>query len=397
MSNQFLKNISQPKNVKPVTELEKLWQKVEKHTKRNANFDKKKQALFEKFKEIVLPHEEIQANLMAKQVAHLSQFIPRKSLTIAERNELIDWINDDLDYLHGHPFKGELDFKAVEKIFEKYLAQHNDVAALKFTSSQLDELRQVLTADYPGLVLSDEQLREFTKNPDLLNRYLEEQGLLEHTQEQGHTHSEHSNAGDDEFWEDFFQNKHDDFKQIKHQQKSSQLEKLFKGSQLNKMYKRLASKLHPDKESDRVKKAQKHEQMQALAEARKNKDGFTILKLYLENFEDVELDSETEQDLVPLLKQQVERLNEQYREQKENNELATLVWRQFNARTQREVEQGLEQHAANLHFEADEISARITNCTTVKTLKQELRERLNVKHGMMSQNFIQLLNSTFDN
>jgi len=112
--------------------------------------------------------------------------------------------------------------------------------------------RAMLQQDFPGLELTDEQLKEITLDPKLLYQHLDEQGLGDNAEHEPNSTDEAFNAGDaysdDEDWDDFFdQYEHFDRDEIKQQKTNSKLEKLFKSSQLNKMYKRLASKLHPDK------------------------------------------------------------------------------------------------------------------------------------------------------
>ncbi|MFU2512040.1 MAG: J domain-containing protein [Pseudoalteromonas prydzensis] len=385
----FLQNVKQSTTAKPSSELELLWQRIEKHTKRNANFDTKKQGLFTQFKEQVEPHEQYQAQMIAQQVIHLSQFIPRKSLTVEQRSELVDWINADLDYLSNHPFTGDLDIAAISHTFRSQLDKHNQAAVNDIPASELNMFRAMLQQDFPSLELTDEQLKEITLDPKLLYQHLDEQGLGDNAEHEPNSTDEAFNAGDaysddDEDWEDFFdQYEHFDRDEIKQQKTNSKLEKLFKSSQLNKMYKRLASKLHPDKEPDPAKKAEKHQLMQQLGEARKAKDGFTLLQLYITHFDDdVDFDEETKANLVPLLQNKIAELNALHRRQKQGNDEHTLVWRKFNGRSKAQIKENFANHIAALNNECDEIAERLGYCTTVKLLKEELNDRILDKRHM---------------
>ncbi|WP_257326466.1 J domain-containing protein [Pseudoalteromonas rhizosphaerae] len=388
----FLQNVKQHTTAKPSSELERLWQRIEKHTKRNANFDTKKQGLFTQFKEQVEPHEQYQAQMIAQQICHLSQFIPRKSLTDEQRNELVDWINADLDYLASHPFTGDLDMEAISHTFKSHLGKHNQEAINDIPSSELGVFRTMLQQDFPGLELTDEQLKEIALDPQLLYKHLDEQGFGDNKEHDSDSTDDPFNAGDaqsegDEDWDDFFdQYERFDRDEIKQQKTDAKLEKLFKSSQLNKMYKRLASKLHPDKEPDPTKKAQKHELMQQLGEARKAKDGFTLLQLYIKHIDDdVDFDEETKVNLVPLLQNKIAELNALHRRQKEGNDEHTLVWRKFNGRSKAQIKENFADHIAALNNECDEIAERLGYCTTVKVLKEELNDRiLDKRHMPMS-------------
>ncbi|NMM39878.1 J domain-containing protein [Pseudoalteromonas arctica] len=383
----FLQNVKQPTTAKPSSELERLWQRIDKHTKRNANFDIKKSTLFNQFQEQVEPHEHHQASMIAEQIIHLSKFIPRKSLTAEQRNELVDWINEDLSYLAGHPFIGEVEVEKVTQIFQSHLNKHNHDTVNAIDSSQLNLLRTMLQQDFPGLELTDEDLREVAVDPQKLYKHLDEQGFGEDGNEQsdnGACDANEEHADQDENWDDFF-DQFDQFDrdEIKQQKTDAKLEKLFKSSQLNKMYKRLASKLHPDKEPDPTKKAEKHELMQLLGHARKAKDGFTLLQLYITHFDDdVDFDEETRANLVPLLQNKIVELNKQHRQQKEGNDPHSLVWRKFNGRSKAQTKANFANHIAALNNECDEIAERLGYCTTIKLLKEELNDRILDKRHM---------------
>ena len=126
--------------------------------------------------------------------------------------------------------------------------------------------------------------------------------------------------------------------------------------------------------------------MQQLGEARKAKDGFTLLQLYITHFDDdVDFDEETKANLVPLLQNKIAELNALHRRQKEGNDEHTLVWRKFNGRSKAQIKENFADHIAALNNECDEITERLSYCTTVKVLKEELNDRiLDKRHMPMS-------------
>ena len=89
---------------KPSSTLSSLWIKIEKHQKRNANFIKKRSKLFDQFKQQAQPAEQKLAEAITAQAEHLIHFLSKKSLTDKQRNELLGWISDEIDYLATHPF-----------------------------------------------------------------------------------------------------------------------------------------------------------------------------------------------------------------------------------------------------------------------------------------------------
>ena len=118
--------------------------------------------------------------------------------------------------------------------------------------------------------------------------------------------------------------------------------------------------------------------MQALAEARQHKDGFTILQLYLQHFDDdPSFDQDTLNSLLPLLEEKLHTLNIEYQELQNNDRIETLVWHKFKARSKKQIQQNMQDHCVELQTESQEMDAFIRSCSTVKNIKGELRRRLN--------------------
>jgi len=384
-----LKNITQPQvKANPSNELHALWQKIEKHQKRNAAYQKKILNNFQLFKEQALEHEQNQAYNIAKHVEHLSSFVTKKSLTEAERQQLVDWISEELGYLEHHPFAPDGLFNKIEA---KVSAQIECLIKQSFSSLNQDELNNLradLKAEFGDqLDLSDQELMELMLDPDRIYQHLD---ALSGNATDDHDDAENDNADfndqneensdpfDDNFYDDFYRH----FKQQQeheaelHQTTQNQLDKLFKGSQLNKMYKRLASKLHPDKELDPQLKKEKHIQMQVLAQARQHKDGFTILQMYLQHFDDdPSFDQNTISSLLPLFEQKLRTLNSEYRDLQHSSNIETMVWKRFKAQSKKLILQNITNHILELQAECHAKETFIKQCKTVKQLKTELSLR----------------------
>lgn len=150
----------------------------------------------------------------------------------------------------------------------------------------------------------------------------------------------------DFFQQDFAQD--DDQHQYAKNTRQKSLDKLSKAEQLNKIYKRLASLVHPDKEQDPGKKAQKHVLMQTLSEARKNNDAFTLLQLYQTHINEGEfaIDSDTLSSIQALLREKLHSLDDELHQAKSNNELSSLVWRKFSGRSKKQTEHNFKIHGA---------------------------------------------------
>ena len=196
---------------------------------------------------------------------------------------------------------------------------------------------------------------------------------------------------DDNFGEDDLQQ--DAAKEASKDAKQKNLDKLFKAGQLNKIYKRLASLLHPDKEQDPAKKEQKHVLMQTLSDARKNKDAFTLLQLYQIHINDGEFsfDPDTLGSMQALLRAKLHRLDDELYAEKSSNELSTLVWRKFSGRSKKQTESNIKIHVANIAEEVQENQLIMQQNQTVAQMKKHLQERLEKNRGWVSDMPIDLM------
>ncbi|QTL38193.1 J domain-containing protein [Pseudoalteromonas viridis] len=366
----------------PSDPLQILWQRIEKHKKRNQNYKNKVAANYQQFCELVLPHEQRQIDFLCQQIMHLSSFVTRKSFTSSERDALMKWIMEDMDYLEVNPFADQSRVAELSQYIFEQLKTRQGQLAESVSEQQINALRAELQHEFgEWLTLSDEQLKACIADPAVLFEHIEAMQAARYEGEQTANEEADEEAFDDDPFANGFYNQFepDDDAQYRDFAKVEQnrLDRLFKGSQLNKMYKRLASKLHPDKEPDPARKAQKHNLMHELSEARRAKDGFTILQLYLAHFDDdPEFDQTTRDNLIPLLEQKVRELNSEYRFLQDNHDIETLVWRQFKDTSKKRMRDKMLNHKAALEQECMAIETLLANCTTVKTMKAELKGHL---------------------
>lgn len=356
--------------------LGKLWQKIEKHEKRNAALQKKINSIYELFTIDVLPQEILQCQQTAIRIKHLIKFINKKSFSDLQRLELLDWIEYEISSIEQHPFSEGIDIEGLRKSFSDALvisAKNNQLNELG-----LEEMRQMVDDLFSGMLqLSDEELIALAKDPSLMAQHIEnlQQEIdQEEFEDEMFNEEAFTDDEDDEFGHFF----NEDFFTQSKKSKDNSLEKLFKSSKLNKMYKRLAFLLHPDKEQDPHKKIEKTALMHILSDARKQKDAFTILKLYQKYVPEAEFtfDDETLLALNRLLEEKVQDLNTQHRSIKQSNTTATLVWRQFSAPSKKLTKLNFDQHIKNLADENLDAEDLLANIKTAKGLRNFLTLRI---------------------
>jgi len=375
-------------NNKPTSALSALWIKIEKHQKRNANFTKKRTKLFEQFKQEAQPSEQKLADAITAQVEHLIHFLSKKSLTDKQRNELLEWVSSDIDYLATHPFSEGIDVADLREKINIELTLLAETLDQTVDEESIAELANMLDEMFDGEMQFDrEELIELIKNPALIQEHV--QRFHEKMHEEAAADDEYNAEFNEDFFEDFDYQNYSDFSERENKHELGILEKLFKGSQLNKMYKRLASKLHPDKESDATKKAIKHDLMQQLASARENKDVFTLLTLYHEHIDDdsFNFDAETLTAIEALLSKKVSELNTELRELKSADTPEAIVWEHFNGRSNKITTENIAIHTDRIEDEVVSINQFIVSTTTLKALKTELNSRIKDREASSFFNF----------
>lgn len=384
------------KKNKPSSTLSSLWIKIEKHQKRNANFTKKRSKLFEQFKQQAQPAEQKLADAITAQVEHLIRFLSKKSLTDKQRNELLGWVSDDIDYLATHLFSEGIDVADLREQINTELTLLTESLDQAVDEESIAELANMLDEMFGGeMQFNREELIEIIKNPALIQEHV--QRFHEKMNEEEIEKDDYSEEFDQGFEEDFDYQYNRSFSKRNSKEELGILEKLFKGSQLNKMYKRLAAKLHPDKESDATKKAIKHDLMQQLASARENKDVFTLLTLYHEHIDDdsFNFDAETLAAIEALLSKKVGELNAELKELKSADTPEAIVWEHFHGRSNKITTENIVIHAERLEDEVMSINQFIVSTSTLKALKTELNTRIKQRESSPFFNFDDDLESMF--
>ncbi|WP_085303272.1 hypothetical protein [Colwellia polaris] len=376
------------KKNKPSSTLSSLWIKIEKHQKRNANFTKKRSKLFEQFKQQAQPAEQKLADAITAQVEHLIRFLSKKSLTDKQRNELLGWVSDDIDYLATHLFSEGIDVADLREQINTELTLLTESLDQAVDEESIVELANMLDEMFDGeMQFNREELIEIIKNPALIQEHV--QRFHEKMNEEEIEKDDYSEEFDQGFEEDFDYQYNRSFSKRNSKEELGILEKLFKGSQLNKMYKRLAAKLHPDKESDATKKAIKHDLMQQLASARENKDVFTLLTLYHEHIDDdsFNFDAETLAAIEALLSKKVSELNAELKALKSADTPEAIVWEHFHGRSNKITTENIVIHAERLEDEVMSINQFIVSTSTLKALKTELNTRIKQRESSPFFNF----------
>ena len=341
----------------PAGQFQLLWEKIEKQKTRLAGQEKRVRKIVDRFNAEILPLEWEHARSQYQLVERLLTFLSRKSLTRWQRDELCDWIHDELGVLSSNPFADpELDRTGLLVRFESLIKQHYpqpDTPPL--TESEREKIRSDLYQEL-GLELDDEDIDLFMHSPaDFL------QQMMEKMQE-----------GDEDWLEEDEEEEADDIFGPDETDGQAAGKAL-----IHRLYKQLAKRLHPDLEQDKAHKAVKHEQMQQLLAARQENDIHTLLELHRQHFDSAALEQLGQQELDginELLRRQLRELERQYDDVFIDQSLESAIWNRFRHLGSTSSDRKFAEHARELKADIRHNNKLLKQLTTLKDVQQLLQE-----------------------
>ncbi|MGL1958577.1 MAG: hypothetical protein OCD00_14820 [Colwellia sp.] len=380
--------LTQVKNAKTSTEkletpFAKKWQQIEKKQKRNATAKAKINKLYQTFQEDILPEEQKLVELLAQETRHLMTFLSRKSFTQWQREELQAWIESNLDALSNHPFGNHELFSDVSNEYGEHLVAEakNLNADTEFCADDIAKMRAMADDMFNGEKdFTDKELEAFMRDPSIFQQTFREfLEAKENGEDAEFTNEEFYEEEDDD--EPFFQNGYQQHQAEQQINKHNKLKSLFNSSKLNKLYKILANKLHPDKEKNVHLKAEKSELMATLVKAKKTKDAFTLISMFHQFVPESELtlfdgsDEELSQALITLLNEKLHELDDEHQHNKCRDGIQSMVWQKLGGRSKKAQQENIYAHLADLEDSHTRLNYYIHEVKTVKLLKEILGER----------------------
>lgn len=292
----------------PKQPLEREWQRIVNLKKRNERLEQELTAFKQECINALREDEQQMADAILQQSRHLSQFLSRKSLAQWHKIELLEWIHENLTQVASSPF---CDADQLAKITH-------------FLQDLQQSLGLIIPEPEPGPGSRsngpEQEQKQQRKNqradsatPDMFEDLFAD---FEHkAEEENESDKLFEDNEDPDFWEHIFEeSRHaeEEANQERRDQTRS-LQQLLKKSSINTLFRRLARLLHPDREQDESLKAQRHEQMSELIQAREHNDLFTLFNLYQEHTGEFPLDSLSGDSgqVLDLLKAHTQELREQ--------------------------------------------------------------------------------------
>lgn len=328
------------------------WQQVINQQKENEHFREDIQTFTKETINRLQEKERACMDTMYDATLHLIEFLNRKSLTLWQREALISWAGQYLDTMESNPFSSHLDLSV---IFQR--------------------LKDALIAIYPPPP-AEERLFD---NDDTW------QFEAEHTTAASDTNWDAANESEsvfDEFFDEFHKYQQREAEQQQYEENQA-LKQLMKSSSINRLFRKIAAILHPDKESDAEKRAEKNSLMSELIQARNSNDIPRIFDFYAkyvgqsplqELGEDLDSASELlERQLIDLLDSKENILREE--------PLTGILYHHFHKKTPAATQRAINKHLKELKAQHNVLQVICRDITSIKKLKPYLE----LRHDMLLQ------------
>ena len=356
-----------------------LWDKIAKAEKSLDRAKIKQNKIISEFNEIALPAEESFNSARAEYIQHLLSFLDKKSLSATHKEQLSEWIDEELGLLYASPFRGNIDFDALANQFDAYMNETESFSedGEELTSEQAKEI-VTQTLAMLGIVISDATYDAKFKNKasssdellEAIKEYIEnlsEDSYEEDVADQQERQSSYSHATD-----------HGDYDN-KSQEHADELSLLNEKPEdiINKLYKRLAQKLHPDKALNDEDRVEKNEIMLQLGKAKKEKDLYAFLNIIKTHASscDVQFSENQFHILINSLQEKLYRLNHEKREIRQHGSVNSIIFDLFNGRSKKDITAKILNHKENLEKNTKAINKQKRDLKNIKCLREALFSR----------------------
>jgi len=301
--NIALKITADRQKVKSNSTLQKrfdaLWKKLQRKKRQNNKFKADIDALTSIYRDELLPAEVGMVDYLYPLVERLIDFSQRKSLSNRHRDGLDHWILETIsvisqfDSIKARTLSDRY-FQAMEEMFGAP-PEHDELEKPSIEQMFADMQNTNSGKDHPP---EEEQLDMFGGWDELENAEMDADAMS------------------------------DDEPQLQLEPEEAKLLP-FNGDKLMRtLFRRAANKLHPDKESNLDRKAEKQHLMTKLLEARKNEDVMTMLILYVEHIEggNLALAEQEMKNICDLLEENASRLDNEQEKYLSDNPQYQIVY-----------------------------------------------------------------------
>ena len=390
----------------------KLWRRAEKIERDNARLRQRLDALVERVQREMAPAEMERAEAARDLILHLLPFLQRKSLTKWQREEIRDWIEQELSVVMA---AGLMDEALMDALARDWALQRGMEIDEESDLSVAEQVDAVARGEH-GAEAEDETLDDIIGQACEAFEAMVQQEVEEQVRERfGSTRRRNRGAAaDDLFAEELDEaerQREEEIERFRREAESDvrqRVEAQFGAAPdgaradaahgfgdgdevpgggadapaavdrgvFERLFRRAANVLHPDKEQDETRRAEKQALMGTLLKAREDQDVLTVFRLHREHSGGApDLDLRDEKELLDALEHQVERLEVEQDEIIQQSPAHEAAYNDFYGQPKKKVERDLAEMREQWTRHAQQVRGLVREVTTLKTLKPVLEER----------------------
>ncbi|NYT61892.1 hypothetical protein H0A66_06095 [Alcaligenaceae bacterium] len=364
------KNASQAKKAaqSPTEQrFDKAWKRVANKQKENDRFRENIQAFSQDTSARIQEKEQRYMVAMHGACLHLLTFFNRKSLTQWQRQMLFDWVSEYLEAMQNNPFSSHLDMRLIRQRLADELAVAYPESKQRSTHGADDPADDY---DFPD---PDEE------EPLIQDMFQELFAEFEQADRAGASAEQHDETDADQaFFQDFFQQQQAYEQQ--RQDESQALKRLMQSSSVNRLFRKVAGVLHPDKEQDEALRQDKNRLMGELIQARDTNDIPRLFAFYTEYVGQSPMEAlgEDLDGVTQLLERQYLYLCDLKERILDEDLFAGALYRQFHRKTPVATKRVITKHLKDIQSRTNALLALPEDITSLKSLKPYLELRYDV-------------------
>lgn len=357
---------------------QRQWNKVQRLQKQNEKLKGEIAELVASVTEAVEAQEKAFTNTLYEQTLQLIKFVAKKTLPQYLREELVCWIEDNIEEIHHNPFARHLNMQVMHDTFlealDDHLAIQKEKLQKKYAGFDFDEGEAPWDepeANQDDAISMEDMFEdlfaEFAADEDFDDDDLFEE-FIGGFDEEGHAHEE----------------------QLR--KESQALDGLLKSSSINKLFRKVVRAIHPDLARDDAEREQKHNIMTRLTTARDNKDIVTILSMYTEYVGEppTDLFANDLDKMILLLNYQEQQLEQQKDEIVHADPWQSAIYNKFAAKNKAQFDRNVREHKQMLARQLKLQQSLNGELTSLAKLKPVLRERMESRRATMLESLMEM-------
>ncbi len=337
---------------------QKLWAEAEVLAKENTELENQLDRLVGRIDKEVLSAEREMGTTVRLMVYRQLEFANRKSLLKWQREELDEWISDNLSELNMLGLLDEPLHNAVAELRAFQLGITLNPDSELSSAEQLDEYFSKFTEGDDWL-----DANETTDNSETMGLFDEES-------------DEYNELADDEALAELLRKLQEEAAEQPEVESQTGVDKQVVDSAFKRLFRQTAAALHPDKELDDDRRQEKHVLMSQLLKARKERDLITIVKLHESHAAaDSSLSGVDEEALEEVL---VDYLNQQQSRMDsiiQKTPLHHMAYSEFYSDKPAAVTQKINAHLKKINERRRSLNDFLAEVKTLKSLKPILEAR----------------------